>query len=45
MIEDFEFSNITVLAPTDEAFEALEPGAVPYLQGPNVHTYNYVMMM
>lgn len=45
MIEDFKFSNITVLAPTNEAFEALEPGAVLYLQSLNVHTYNYVMMM
>jgi len=32
MINDFEFSDITALAPTNEAFEALEPGAVAYLQ-------------
>jgi len=40
MIGDFGFPNITVLVPTNEAFEMLEPGAVPYLQSSNVHTYD-----
>lgn len=43
MVNDFGFSNITVLAPTNEAFEALEPGAVAYLQTSNVHTQHMVM--
>lgn len=36
MIEDFQLSDITVLAPTNEAFQALELGAIAYLKSPNV---------
>ena len=42
MISDFGFANITVLAPTNEAFKALEPGALAYLQNSNVHAMIYV---
>ena len=39
MMSDFKVPNITVLAPTNGAFEILEIGAVAYLRSSNVHTY------